>query len=134
MRSSLLTIMKPNVFGDVDPSIKTNAYVAGPVYQPPDRPAPWTVPPDESEPFAPLIAASRRFLTPEEERDDRRGQLRTVHSKPHHGYRGNREATARALNVSVDSNTARTTSIAADGGSVVERRNVAPPSSRDGDC
>jgi hypothetical protein len=104
MRSSLLTIMKPNVFGDVDPSIKTNAYVAGPVYQPPDRPAPWTVPPDESEPFAPLIAASRRFLTPEEERDDRRGQLRTVHSKTQRGYRGNREATARALNVSVDSN------------------------------
>ena len=103
MRSSLLTIMKPNVFGDVDPSIKTNAYVAGPVYQPPDRPAPWMVPPDESEPFAPLIVP-RRFLTPEEERDDRRGQLRTVHSKPHHGYRGNREATARALNVSVDSN------------------------------
>ena len=26
MRSSLLTIMKPNVFGDVDPSIKTKAY------------------------------------------------------------------------------------------------------------
>ena len=95
--------MKPNVFGDVDPSIKTNAYVVGPVYQPPDRPAPWMVPPDESEPFAPLIVP-RRFLTPEEERDDRRGQLRTVHSKPHHGYRGNREAIARALNVSVNSN------------------------------
>ena len=89
MESSLLTIMRPNVFGDVDPGMKTNAYMLGPVYLPPDRPAPWTAPPDVSEPFAPSIAAARRLAAEEH------------HSKD--GYRSNHEATARALNVSVDS-------------------------------
>lgn len=97
MESSLLSIMKPNVFGDVDPGMKTNAYMLGPVYLPPDRLTPWTAPPDVSEPFAPSIAAARRLAV---EEHDRR-QLRTIHSKD--GYRGNHEATARALNVSVDS-------------------------------
>jgi hypothetical protein len=98
MRSSLLSIMRPNVFGDVDPALKTNSYMAGPVYLPPDRPAPWTVPPDVSEPFAPLIAAARR-LTVKEEGGDRR-RLRTVQSKD--GYRGHHHEVARTLNVSVD--------------------------------
>lgn len=65
MESSLLSIMKPNVFGDIDPAWK-NVYMSGPVYLPPDRPAPWTVPPDISEPFAPLIAAARRLSMEQE--------------------------------------------------------------------
>jgi hypothetical protein len=99
MESSLLSIMRPNVFGDRDPGMKTNAYMLGPVYLPPDRPAPWTAPPDASEPFAPSIAAARRLAV---EEHDRR-QLRTIHLKD--GYRGSHKTTARALNVSVDDST-----------------------------
>ena len=73
METSLLTIMKPNPMGDIDPNIKKAAYMTKPCYNPPDRPAHWTVPP-ASEPFAPLIGASRR-LTVDEEHDKR--QLRS---------------------------------------------------------
>jgi hypothetical protein len=52
--------MKPNVFGDIDPT-RMNTYMIGPIYNPPDRPAPWTVPPNKEEPFAPLIGAARRL-------------------------------------------------------------------------
>ncbi len=101
MASSLLSIMRPNVFGDVDPGMKTNAYMAGPVYLPPDRPAPWTVPPDISEPFAPSIAAARRLAANQDE-DGGYGRLlrSSVRSRDFHRVR-HREA-ARALNVSVD--------------------------------
>jgi len=60
MESSLLTIMRPNDKGDIDPGIKNAAYMKPPCYQPPDRAAPWTVAP-AGEPFAPLIGAARRL-------------------------------------------------------------------------
>ena len=71
MESSLLSIMKANAFGDIDPT-PNNAYLAGPLYNPPDRPAPWTVPPD-TEPFAPLIGASRRMIVDEQTHHQLRG-------------------------------------------------------------
>ena len=60
VESSLLSIMKPNVFGDIDPT-PMNTYMIGPIYFPPDKPAPWTIPPNDEEPFAPLIGAARRL-------------------------------------------------------------------------
>ena len=60
LESSLVSIMKPNAMGDVDPGVATSAYMAPPCYQPPDRPAPWTVP-AATEPFAPLIGGARRL-------------------------------------------------------------------------
>eukprot|EP00584_Thalassiosira_punctigera_P001638 CAMPEP_0172537262 /NCGR_PEP_ID=MMETSP1067-20121228/8885_1 /TAXON_ID=265564 ORGANISM="Thalassiosira punctigera, Strain Tpunct2005C2" /NCGR_SAMPLE_ID=MMETSP1067 /ASSEMBLY_ACC=CAM_ASM_000444 /LENGTH=1010 /DNA_ID=CAMNT_0013322523 /DNA_START=27 /DNA_END=3056 /DNA_ORIENTATION=- len=65
VETSLLSIMRPNQMGDIDPLIKTNAYMSPPCYSPPDRPAPWTVPP-ETEPFAPLIGGSRRLTVDED--------------------------------------------------------------------
>ena len=60
METSLLTIMRPNPMGDIDPNIREATYMDGTCYQPPDRAAPWTVAP-AGEPFAPLIGASRRL-------------------------------------------------------------------------
>lgn len=62
MESSLLSILKPNAFGDVDPNIGNNpAYMQGPDYFPPDRAAPWSTPPEpEVNPWE--IAGSRRLL------------------------------------------------------------------------
>lgn len=75
MRTSLLSIMKANTFGDIDPTPK-NAYWTGPIYNPPDRSAPWTVPP-ETEPFAPLIGASRRMKMEEQSHRQLRGDEMT---------------------------------------------------------
>ena len=72
METNLLTIIKPNPMGDVDPQIKTNSYMWEPCYEPPDRPAPWTVPP-HPEPFAPLIGGARHLNVNEHHR-----QLRKV--------------------------------------------------------
>mmetsp|Transcript_15681 Transcript_15681/g.28155 ORF Transcript_15681/g.28155 Transcript_15681/m.28155 type:complete len:1049 (+) Transcript_15681:70-3216(+) len=74
METSLLSIMKPNIMGDIDPKIKTNAYLEAPCYQPPDRPGPWVVPP-MPEPYAPLIGWNRRLTVEEEEHRQR--QLRS---------------------------------------------------------
>jgi len=61
METSLLSIMRKNAMGDIDPGISaTSAYMKGPCYNPPDRPAPWTEP-DYPEPFAPLVGGSRRL-------------------------------------------------------------------------
>jgi len=62
MESSLLSILKPNAFGDVDPNILGSpAYMKGPDYFPPDRAAPWSTPPEpEVNPWE--IAGSRRLL------------------------------------------------------------------------
>lgn len=72
VETSLLSIMKPNKFGDIDPTPQ-NLYWAVPIYDPPDLPAPWTVPPDATEPFAPLIGASRRLSVKEQNRRQLRG-------------------------------------------------------------
>ncbi len=75
METSLLSIMKANAYGDIDPT-PNNAYLTGPIYSPPDRPAPWTVPP-ETEPFAPLIGASRRMNVEEQTHRQLRGDEMT---------------------------------------------------------
>eukprot|EP00986_Skeletonema_menzelii_P019209 scaffold27156_cov148-Skeletonema_menzelii.AAC.1 len=61
MESSLLSILKPNAYGDVDPNIHDNPdYMKGPDYFPPDRAAPWSTPPEpEVNPWE--IAGSRRL-------------------------------------------------------------------------
>ena len=81
LESSLVAIMKPNAMGDVDPGIASSAYMAAPCYSPPDRPAPWTVP-DAAEPFAPLIAGSRR-LTVDDTGRHRRQSRADGHSTLH---------------------------------------------------
>eukprot|EP00581_Thalassiosira_minuscula_P014555 CAMPEP_0183713532 /NCGR_PEP_ID=MMETSP0737-20130205/8350_1 /TAXON_ID=385413 /ORGANISM="Thalassiosira miniscula, Strain CCMP1093" /LENGTH=1064 /DNA_ID=CAMNT_0025942323 /DNA_START=60 /DNA_END=3254 /DNA_ORIENTATION=+ len=63
METSLLSIMKPNKYGDKDPAMATPAslqYTQGACYEPPDLPAPWTQAPPE-EAFAPLIGAARHL-------------------------------------------------------------------------
>ena len=80
--TSLLTIMKPNPKGDIDPGMMSPtklAYYEPPCYQPPDVPAPWTRAP-KGEPFAPLIGASRRLET-EEDNKQQKAQLRGVDGK-----------------------------------------------------
>jgi len=76
--TSLLTIMRKNDMGDIDPTpAKKTGYYVEPCYDPPDLPAKWTVPP-ASEPFAPLIGGSR-MLEVDEEHKSR--QLRGVEGK-----------------------------------------------------
>ncbi|KAL9178465.1 hypothetical protein ACHAXT_003795 [Thalassiosira profunda] len=87
METSLLSIMRKNPMGDVDPEIKTNSYMQPPCYQPPDRPAPWTVPPsyrkgeEIPEASAPLIGWSRR-LSVEEEEEEKHRHLRGLETSP----------------------------------------------------
>jgi hypothetical protein len=61
METSLLSILKPNAYGDLDPKIRENpAYMKGPDYSPPDLAAPWSTPPEpEVNPWE--IAGSRRL-------------------------------------------------------------------------
>ena len=61
METSLLSILKPNAYGDIDPGIRENpAYMKGPDYFPPDLAAPWSTPPEpEVNPWE--IAGSRRL-------------------------------------------------------------------------
>ncbi|KAL7551794.1 hypothetical protein ACHAWF_014985, partial [Thalassiosira exigua] len=73
--TSLLTILKTNGAGEPEPTFSRNAYRTGPCYQPPDLPAPWTVPPNEAEPFAPLIGASRRLAVGEGHQHRLRGGI-----------------------------------------------------------
>jgi len=68
METSLLSIMRPNRYGERDPA-PTNGYMDGPCYQPPDLAyrASWVVPPsfldgvENPEAQAPLIGYSRRL-------------------------------------------------------------------------
>lgn len=60
METSLLSILKKNAYGDVEPDVRTNQYMIGPDYQPPDLAAPWSTPPEpEVNPWE--IAGSRRL-------------------------------------------------------------------------
>lgn len=82
MESSLLSIMKKNKFGDVDPGMKDNSYMQGPIYNPPDVPAPWTRP-VSTEPFAPLVGASRHLASDDEQQPEKqKRQLRGVDDGP----------------------------------------------------
>lgn len=63
MKSSLLSIMKKNKFGDKDPNLKKKWTYMEPTcegYTPPDVPAPWFVA-KAPEPYSPLIGGSRRL-------------------------------------------------------------------------
>lgn len=61
METSLLSILKKNAYGDVEPNIRRGAnYMIGPDYTPPDLAAPWSTPPEpEVNPWE--IAGSRRL-------------------------------------------------------------------------
>ena len=62
METSLLSILKPNAYGDLDPCIREGPpdYMKGPDYFPPDLAAPWSTPPEpEVNPWE--IAGSRRL-------------------------------------------------------------------------
>ena len=75
METSLLSIMRPNKYGHIEPGFideKSLGYYRKPCYDPPDLPAHWTVPP-VTEPFAPLIGASRRLVVEEQNQRQLRG-------------------------------------------------------------
>ncbi|KAL9181799.1 hypothetical protein ACHAXT_012142 [Thalassiosira profunda] len=91
METSLLSIMRKNPMGDIEPEIKTNGYMQPPCYQPPDRPAPWTVPPsflrgdEDPEASAPWIGWSRRLsVEGEEEKEEKQRQLRGLETMEGH--------------------------------------------------
>lgn len=59
METSLLSIMRPNPHGDVDPN-PNNKYMWEPIYLPPDLPSPWETPPEDDVDVL-RVAGARRL-------------------------------------------------------------------------
>lgn len=70
MESSLVSILKPNPMGDLDPD-PNPPYMWAPIYQPPDLPGSWYVPPEEDV-NVDFIASARKLAVDNHNRELKR--------------------------------------------------------------